>query len=437
MKASLELPVTWEDARRFTANAHWTARGAGRSYGDASLPARNGGKVILGTGLNRMLAFDAETGDLTAEAGVTLDDIIGVFQPRGWFLPTTPGTKFVTLGGAVAADVHGKNHHVDGSFSAHVQAITLLTTDGRELLLTPTDFPRFFWATVGGMGLTGLILTVRIRLRRVPSAWYRVRYERAPDIDTAMARLAEEDHNYRYSVAWIDCLASGKSLGRSVLMLGNDAHPDELPAGWRRQPMAIPGKRQLSIPVDFPNKALSGWSVAAFNQAFYWKHTNGTQIVDYETYFYPLDSVGQWNRIYGGQGFVQFQALFPDRTAAVGLRRVLEAISTARLASFLAVLKRSGAAGPGILSYLFPGYTLALDIPNAGDDLRKLHERLQQILLDLGGRLYFAKDTLGTAEAIPAMYPRLDEFRAIQSELDPHGRIRSRLADRLSILENQ
>ncbi|NDC63586.1 MAG: FAD-binding oxidoreductase, partial [Planctomycetia bacterium] len=314
MPAALEEPSTWADARRLAAGDTWIARGAGRSYGDASLPTRDGGTVILGTGLDRMLAFDPRTGDLTAEAGVTLDDIITVFQPRGWFLPTTPGTKFVTLGGAVAADVHGKNHHVDGSFSAHVQAITLLTADGRELELTPQDHPRYFWATVGGMGLTGLILSVRLRLRRVPSAWYRVRYERAPDIDAAIGRLAEEDAGHRYSVAWIDCLASGKSLGRSVLMLGNDAEPEELPPAWRDRPMAIPGKRRLAVPFDFPNGALSGWSVSAFNQAFYWKHADGTHVVDYESYFYPLDSVRHWNRIYGRRGFVQFQALFPDRT---------------------------------------------------------------------------------------------------------------------------
>jgi decaprenylphospho-beta-D-ribofuranose 2-oxidase len=333
--------------------------------------------------------------------------------------------------------VHGKNHHVDGSFSAHVQAITLLTADGRELQLTRQDHSRYFWATVGGMGLTGLILAVQLRLRRIPSAWYRVRYERAPDIDAAIARLAEEDNGHRYSVAWIDCLASGKSLGRSVLMLGNDAEPEELPTAWRRRPMAIPRKRRLLVPFDFPNGALTGLSVSAFNQVFYWKHAVGTHIVDYDSYFYPLDSVRHWNRIYGRRGFVQFQALFPEQTAAGGLRRVLEALSTARLASFLAVLKRSGAAGSGLLSYLFPGYTLALDIPNAGEDLRRLHDRLQRILLELGGRIYFAKDTLGTSEAIAAMYPRLEEFRAVQAELDPAGRIRSRLSSRLSLLKDR
>ena len=438
MPAALEEPSTWSDARRLASQeTTWIARGAGRSYGDASLPQKDGGRVILGTRLDRMLAFDPRTGDLTAEAGVTLHDIIAVFQPRGWFLPTTPGTKFVTLGGAVAADVHGKNHHVDGSFSAHVQAITLLTADGRELQLTRQDHSRYFWATVGGMGLTGLILAVQLRLRRIPSAWYRVRYERAPDIDAAIARLAEEDNGHRYSVAWIDCLASGKSLGRSVLMLGNDAEPEELPTAWRRRPMAIPRKRRLLVPFDFPNGALTGLSVSAFNQVFYWKHAVGTHIVDYDSYFYPLDSVRHWNRIYGRRGFVQFQALFPEQTAAGGLRRVLEALSTARLASFLAVLKRSGAAGSGLLSYLFPGYTLALDIPNAGEDLRRLHDRLQRILLELGGRIYFAKDTLGTSEAIAAMYPRLEEFRAVQAELDPAGRIRSRLSSRLSLLKDR
>ena len=433
--AVITQPAAWTDAERAVRHGIWIPRGLGRSYGDPAVPACHGGTVILGDGLDRLLAFDETTGDLTAEAGVTLEDIIGVFQPRGWFLPTTPGTKFVTLGGAVAADVHGKNHHVDGPFSTHVRKLTLLTPDGRQHTLSPEQKPRWFWATIGGMGLTGLILSVTLRLRRVPSAWYRVSYERAPDLDSALRRLAEEDHRHRYSVAWIDCLAGGRSLGRSVLMLGNDAAPGELHRSWQHRPMTIPHKSRRSVPFDFPRWALGPWSVAAFNQAFYWKHGNRTSVVDYDTYFYPLDAVHAWNRIYGKRGFVQFQALFPEATAATGLRRVLEAVSDARIASFLAVLKRSGSAGQGLLSYLFPGYTLALDIPHVGQDLIKLHQCLQDILLELGGRLYLAKDTLGSAEAIAAMYPKLPEFRQIQHEMDPEGRIRSRMAIRLQLID--
>ncbi len=427
------LPTTWAELPRLLAQP-WIARGLGRSYGDAAVPAVDGGVVLGNTGLDRFLAFDPASGLLTAEAGVSLATIIEHFQPRGFFLPTTPGTKFVTLGGAVAADVHGKNHHVDGSFSAHVTELVLALPSGEIRSVTPANDPHLFWASVGGMGLTGFILAVTLRLRRVPSAWYRVRYERAGGLDRALARLAEEDQGHRYSVAWIDCLARGAALGRSVLMLGNDAEPEELPRAYRDRPMSVPRKGRKTVPFDFPSWALGSWSVSAFNQAFYWKHGDGTKIVDYDTFFYPLDAVHQWNRIYGTRGFIQFQAWFPDTTAAAGLRQVLEAISDARLASFLAVLKRSGAAGPGWLSYLAPGFTLALDIPFAADRIHALHERLQAILLAHQGRIYFAKDTLGSAAAVQAMYPRLDEFRQFQAKLDPHGRVRSRLAVRLGLV---
>jgi decaprenylphospho-beta-D-ribofuranose 2-oxidase len=409
------------------------SRGLGRSYGDPAVPDIPGGALLSNRGRTRMLEFDEATGELTAESGLSLAEIIDAFQPRGWFLPTTPGTKFVTLGGAIAADVHGKNHHVDGSFGAHVQRLTLLTGRGDVIACSPVDHADVFWATVGGMGLTGHILDLTVRLRRVPSAWYRVTYQKAQDLDTALQLLRERDGDFRYSVAWIDCLARGKNLGRSVLMLGNDAAPDELDRSYRGRPYEIPTKRAKSVPCDFPAWALNSWSVSAFNQVFYWKNANCTKIVDYDTFFYPLDGVHQWNRIYGSRGFVQYQALFPEATAAEGLREVLEAITEARLASFLAVLKRSGPAGSGWLSYLFPGYTLALDIPNVGEPLRTLVRLLDHILLNRGGRLYLAKDTLATPEVIQTMYPRLGDFQTLKRRLDPEGRIASGLSARLGI----
>ena len=409
------------------------SRGLGRSYGDAAIPSTAQGHVLYNLGRARILAFDPQTGDLTAESGLSLGEIINVFQPRGWFPPTTPGTRFVTLGGALAADVHGKNHHVDGSFGAHVQRFTLLTAGGELLECSPLAQTDVFWATIGGMGLTGHILDVTIRLRRVPSAWYRVTYRRAGDLDTALQQLCEHDSAHRYSVAWIDCLARGRSLGRSVLMLGNDAEPHELAPAWRGTPHQSPVKRARTVPIDFPGWVLNPWSVSAFNQAFYWKNADATRVVDYNTFFYPLDSIHHWNRIYGRRGFIQYQALFPEETARDGLRLILEAIADARLASFLAVLKRSGAAGQGWLSYLFPGYTLALDIPNEGASLHTLVAKLDRILIERGGRLYFAKDTLGTSEIIQRMYPRLADFRALKRRLDPQGRIRSGLSERLGL----
>ena len=431
--AQVTTPTSWAEVSAATGNP-WCVRGLGRSYGDSAVPPLDGGTVMVGTGLDRFLAFDPETGILTAEAGVSLEEIIRHYQPQGYFLPTTPGTKFVTLGGAVAADVHGKNHHVDGSFSAHVTGFTICLPDGSIKAVTPATDPDLFWATVGGMGLTGFLLTVSLRMRRVPSAWYRVRYERASDLDRALLRLAEEDRHHRYSVAWIDCLSQGSSLGRSVLMLGNDAEPHELAKSYRSRPMEIPAKGRKTVPLDFPAWALGAWSVTAFNQAFYWKHADCTKIVDYDTFFYPLDAILHWNRIYGKRGFIQFQAYFADDTAAVGLRAILEAISQAKLASFLAVLKRSGSAGPGWLSYLAPGYTLALDIPYAADRIGPLHDRLMAILLKYHGRIYFAKDTLATAENIKEMYPNLGKFRDYQAKLDPNGRCRTRQAIRLGLV---
>jgi decaprenylphospho-beta-D-ribofuranose 2-oxidase len=380
-----------------------------------------------------MLSFDEASGLLTAEGGVTLEQIIDTVHPRGWFLPTTPGTKFVTLGGAVASDVHGKNHHVDGTFGAHVSSFVLLTAQGESLRCSHIENREVFFATIGGMGLTGHIVEVSVRLHRVPSAWYRVRYERAHDLDSALAQLARGDNHYRYSVAWIDCLARGKNLGRSVLMLGNEASPDELAPKWQATPYSSPKKPPHTVPFDMPGWCLNAYSVAAFNQAFYTKHADCEKIVDYDTYFYPLDAVHEWNRIYGKRGFVQFQVLFPDDTASAGLREVLEAISEARLASFLAVLKRSGPANEALLSYLEPGFTLALDIPNHPTLLAPLLIKLDGLLVRYRGKVYFAKDTLCSPEIIPAMYPRLDEFRAIKAKLDPEGRIRSHLSERLKL----
>jgi decaprenylphospho-beta-D-ribofuranose 2-oxidase len=407
------------------------ARGLGRSYGDAALNADGG--VIVHDRLARMLAFDPVTGELTCEAGVSFADIIRCWLPRGWFPPVTPGTKFVTLGGAIAADVHGKNHHRDGTLAAFVRELTLLTADGETLRCSHNERPDVFWATVGGMGLTGMILDARLRLRAVESAWLRVDYRKARDLEETLAVFAASDGGSPYSVAWIDCLARGRALGRAVIMHGDHARADEVGATGRA-PLASPGRPALTVPCDVPGVFLNSLTMRLFNAAYYASHRDAqARLVDVDRFFYPLDGVGHWNRLYGRAGFVQYQAVLPHEADGRGLVALLERLSGSGRPSFLAVLKRLGPANQGLLSFPRDGYTLALDLPVRPGLIALLRE-LDRLVLDHGGRVYLAKDATTTPEAVRAMYPRLDEFRAIKARLDPRGVISSSLARRLGLL---
>lgn len=408
------------------------ARGLGRAYGDAAI--NGGGLVLDAVACRRFLSFDGFSGIVDCEAGVSLAEIIDVFLPRGWFPGVTPGTRFVTVGGAIAADVHGKNHHVDGSFASWVEDFDLLTADGQIVTCTREATPELYWATLGGMGLTGVILRARIRLRRVASAYVRVTYQRTKNLEETLAAFAARDADYRYSVAWIDCLARGKSLGRSVLMLGEHAAVDELPRGQRDAPYVVRRGLAKRVPFHLPSGCLNRLTVQAFNDLYYAAHADGEKIIDYGSYFYPLDGIRDWNRIYGRRGFVQYQVLFPHETSHEALRVLLEEIAAAGRASFLAVLKRSGEANPSPLSYLHPGHTLALDFPYTGEDLVEFLARLDQITLRYGGRLYLAKDAMTTPYAFAEMYPRLAEFRDFKARIDPAGRFSSTQARRLQLV---
>jgi FAD/FMN-containing dehydrogenase len=410
----------------------YIARGLGRAYGDAALNNRQG--VIEQTRLDRFLSFDEHSGVLECEAGVSFAAIIEHLLPRGWFLPTTPGTKYVTVGGAIAADVHGKNHHHTGSLGNFLLEFTLLTASGNLLTCSPQENADVFAATLGGMGLTGVIISARLRLAPVESAYVQAYYRKTKDLDETLDSVTA-DHDYRYSVAWIDCLASGRSLGRGVLMLGNDMPANQLPEPLAENPLVLPKKRRLSLPFPLPNFSLNAWTIQAFNTIYYNRYPQGAAVVDYETFFYPLDHILHWNRLYGRRGFVQYQAFFPSSTARHGITAILEKVSRERQASFLAVLKRSGPASQGLLSFLSPGYTLALDLPNTGNNLRQLSKELDRLLLKHGGRLYLAKDAMTTAEAFAAMYPRLPELRVIKARLDPENRFVSSQARRLGIVE--
>ena len=407
-------------------------RGLGRSYGDAALNHDAG--VIWQVLLNRFLSFESTSGVLECEGGVSLAEIIQYFLPRGWFLPVTPGTKFVTVGGAIAADIHGKNHHRDGSFSNFVLDFRLLTPTGAILLCSPTLNPEVFWATVGGMGLTGVILSARLSLRRVDSAYVFVDYHRARNLEDILTAMDAEDDRYEYSVAWIDGLATGDSMGRGVLMRGNHAPAAELPARVR-QPLALHTGTQHRLLTDFPSMALNWLTVKAFNAVFYAVHRSSPrQLVNLEKFFYPLDAIEEWNRMYGKRGFVQYQIALPQASGRKGLPTILDRLARSGRASFLAVLKRFGVGGPGLLSFPLQGYTLALDIPAAAGLVPFLHE-LDRMTLDYGGRIYLAKDSLLRAEDFRAMYPQLEPFRAIQRKLDPGRVLSSSMARRLTIVD--
>jgi len=385
------------------------ARGNGRGYGDCAQQQANTVEMLR---FNRMLSFDPATGQLVAEAGVLLKDVIDTFLPRGWFPSVTPGTKFVTLGGMVAADVHGKNHHRDGSFGAFVDWLDVLGADGEVRRCDAESNAELFGFTIGGMGLTGIILRVAFRLRPVESGWIRQATLPAPDLDTAM-RLFEEHESATYSVAWIDCLAGGTSLGRSAIMLGEHAAAWELPDRLRSAPFRTPRRKMVPVPFEAPSGLLNHITVKAFNAAYYHGHARdrGTRLVDWDSYFYPLDALADWNRIYGGRGLLQFQCVLPLAAARAGLGELLRTISASGQGSFLAVLKRLGAAQSGTFSFPMEGYTLALDFPVSPQTLA-LMERIDRIVLDHGGRFYLAKDSRMSAETLRASDARVPDFIA-------------------------
>ncbi|MEU4652902.1 FAD-binding oxidoreductase [Streptomyces sp. NPDC023723] len=431
--ARLVRPRTYEEAAvavRACGARGTVARGLGRAYGDAAQNA--GGAVLDMTGLDRIHAIDVEGGTVLCDAGVSLHRLMEVLLPLGWFVPVTPGTRYVTVGGAIGADIHGKNHHVCGSFSRHVLSLELLTADGQVRTVTPGT--PLFDATAGGMGLTGVILTATVRLHPVESSYMSVDTERAADLDDLMARLTADDHRYRYSVAWIDLLARGAATGRAVLTRGDHAPLDALPRRARRTPLAFRTARLPAAPGHVPDGLLTRTTVGLFNELWFRKapRTRTTRLQRIPSFFHPLDGVPHWNRIYGRAGFVQYQfAVGHGREET--LRRVVRRISEQRCPSFLAVLKRFGAADPGWLSFPVPGWTLALDIPAGLPGLGAFLDELDEEVAAAGGRVYLAKDSRLRPELLAPMYPRLADFRALRAELDPRGVFVSDLSRRLDL----
>jgi FAD/FMN-containing dehydrogenase len=404
------------------------ARGAGRAYGDAALNADS--RVVDLQRLNRMLDFDAETGILHAEAGVTLDEIIRVFLPRGFFPAVVPGTRYVTLGGSLAADIHGKSHHRESSLATQVLWFDLMLASGEVRRCSREENGDLFWATVGGMGLTGVILEIAMRLRRVESAYIKGEIIRVANVDEAIENFERTDRQYGCSAAWIDCISTGGSLGRSVLHVGDFASRDALPANLRTEPLHAKEKTSPPVPFHLPNFALNSLSMRAFNIGYYAIHRNrNDSITPYDVFFFPLDSIHNWNRIYGKRGFAQYQCVWPLEESRAGLIETLEAISGSGRASFLAVLKKFGAQ-EGMLSFPMPGYTLALDFP-VTDGLLEFLDRLDEMVLKRGGRVYLAKDARMRPDNFRAMYPKLDEWRAAKAQADPNNHFSSTLSRRL------
>jgi decaprenylphospho-beta-D-ribofuranose 2-oxidase len=404
------------------------ARGNGRSYGD---PALNPAGTLSLLKSNRFIDFDPASGMLTCEAGVLLEEVIDTFLPRGWFPPVTPGTKFVTVGGMIASNVHGKNHHLAGCFGEHVESIDLALADGRVIRCARDENASLFEATCGGMGLTGVILRARFRLMPVETSFIRRETRRLRNLDEAMDAF-EAARDWTYSVAWIDCLARGDALGRSLLFLGEHARAEELPLAQQLLPLKLPKKHSRSVPIDVPGFVQNRWSIGAFNELYYRVAKPGADILDYDRFFYPLDGILEWRRLYGSAGLVQYQCVLPLAASRAGLTLLLKRIADAGLGSFLGVLKLFGRQASGLMSFPMEGYTLALDFPASAKTLA-LFPLLDAIVADHGGRLYLAKDAAMGPAMIAHAYPGLAQFRAIRSRIDPAGKFASLQSRRLGL----
>lgn len=380
------------------------------------------------------VVLDPVSGVVTVDAGVSIDEVLRRVVPAGWFVPVTPGTRFVTIGGAIAADVHGKNHHRDSSFGAWVRSIDMVLASGEQVTVSPEQDPDLFWATVGGMGLTGVITGAAVQLIPVTSSRMLVSTRRFDGLDAVMAAMVERDAEFRYSVAWIDATVSGRRLGRGVVTWGDHATPADLTGRAARDPLAYAPAQRVGVPSIIGSVGVvRRWNAAAFSETWFRKApvARDAEVQSIPGFFHPLDGVADWNRVYGRRGFVQYQFVVPDESADT-VRRVLERVVADRPADFLNVLKRFGPAGDGMLSFPTAGWTLTLDLPVVDELGRLLHE-LDDMVLTAGGRVYLAKDAATTPAMVTAGYPRLAEWRTIRDRVDPNRVFQSDLGRRLDL----
>ncbi|AHX12032.1 FAD-linked oxidase [Dyella jiangningensis] len=398
------VPLTDRHAALPTAAATVLPYGNGRSYGDSCL--NDGGTLLHARHMDRFIRFDTQRGVLECEAGVLFSEILDLVVPQGWFLPVTPGTKFVTVGGAIANDVHGKNHHKAGTFGRHVLEFELLRSDGSRRLCSPQANPEWFAATIGGLGLTGLLTRATIQLRRVAGPWMSAEVYRFRDLPEFFQLSQASDRDYEYTVAWIDCASQGKALGRGIFTRANHApaHPDSRPGA---------PSRRLRVPFTPPISLINPLSLNAFNTLYYHRQRDRVSHVTmhYEPHFYPLDGIGDWNRIYGPRGFMQYQCVVPPAASLECMETLLNAIAASGQGSFLAVLKQFGdMPSPGMLSFPRPGATLALDFPNRGPSTLALLDRLDDIVAGAGGSVYPAKDARMPAKYFKQYFPAWEIF---------------------------
>jgi decaprenylphospho-beta-D-ribofuranose 2-oxidase len=423
----VRAPRSEEDVTRELASGEaMIARGLGRSYGDAA--QLSGGVVLANRGLSHI--GPVVDGVVTVGAGVSIDELLSSTLPQGWFVPVTPGTRQVTIGGAVAADIHGKNHHLDGSFANHVRSMRLVTPEG-TFRTSPRKESELFWATMGAMGLTGVVTSVELNLTRVETNRMVVDTDRFDDLESAMTEMRLRDDDYRYSVAWVDCTTSGATMGRSILTRARHATTDDV----EHPRLDPPGRARLSIPFRAPTGVLNAWTVRVFNELWYRRtpRRKVEALMPLGTFFHPLDGVRNWNLLYGRRGFVQYQFCVPDENADA-VSHVIERLAQSRVASFLAVLKRFGPANSAPLSFPLAGWTLALDLPVGSVKLPSLLDELDKIVISANGRVYLAKDSRLRSDYVPLMYPRLEEFLRVKSGVDPHAQLTSDLARRLGFV---
>lgn len=412
---------TSETSTYIQSHTELTPRGLGRSYGDSAL----GSLLLETTHLDHLINFDDNTGELTCQSGVSLDEILSVFVPRGWFLPVTPGTRFITVGGAIACDVHGKNHHVEGTFCDHVSSMKVILGSGEKIEISRTQHSELFYATCGGMGLTGLIVEATFKLKKITSSLIEETTYKCRNLDDVIARF-EETKSATYSVAWIDCLATGSNLGRSLLMVGEHAQDGEL----------VPHKKgAIPVPFEMPAFLMNKFTMSVFNWLYYNKalRRKHTRLVPYAPFFYPLDVATDWNRLYGKPGFLQYQFVLPFSSGVEGLREVLSLIAQSGKGSMLAVLKVFGQENQNLLSFPLAGYTLALDF-KVEDSVFELLENLDKAVLKHSGRLYLTKDARMSEVTFKNSYPRWEEFEAIRARYGATQMFTSMQSRRLGLL---
>jgi decaprenylphospho-beta-D-ribofuranose 2-oxidase len=407
------------------------SRGLGRSYADQATNTNH--LVLKMEKMNHFLAFDEVKGVLHCEAGVSLEEIIHHFAPRGWFPMITPGTKYITIGGAIANDVHGKAHHADGSFVNCVYEFTILLADGNIVRASRDENPDLFWANFGGLGLLGVILTATIQLRKIETTYFRQKAFAGKNLDEMLQAIDDSDKEFSSSVAWIDPMAKGKSLGRGVLTMGNHARLEDLPPRLQKDPLKIGKKPLVTVPFYLPGFILNPLTVSILDVALYWMQKSAPSISHYDKFFYPLDMINEWNRGYGKRGFIQYQFVVPLTEGRKNIRTILTEITESHCIPFLNVLKKFGKGQGGLLSFPFEGYTFAIDFPIT-PQLKPFTEKLDKMVLDMGGRIYLGKDAYLDEATFKAMYPQHVEWLRIKKKYDPQNVFSSDLARRIGLI---